>query len=104
MSSDKQWDERARWLMDSLPDDWERALILLAHEMRAFLQSIKDEGTSIDSGTDGRSGDLWLTIQGVEWYINIRKSNNQLLKEGKTREELGLPPINPPDGPTPAAL
>lgn len=82
MSSD-QWNERAKWLMESLPEDWDKKPILLAHEIRNFLQSIKDNGTEIDSGTDGVCGDLWVTIEGIEYYLSIRKSNNQLKKEGK---------------------
>lgn len=80
--------------MEQLPSYWGNAPILLAHEISDFLQSVKDEGSNIDSGTDGESGDLWIVIQGVEWYINIRKSNKQLLKEGKSRGELGLPPLS----------
>jgi hypothetical protein len=79
--SDEEWKDRACWLMESLPVNWDKAPVLLAHEIRGFLGSIKDEGTEIDSGTNGTSGDLWVTIQGVEWFINIRKSNNQLKKE-----------------------
>jgi hypothetical protein len=80
---EKEFNDRARVMMDTLPPDWDMAPILLAHEIRTFLQSIKDQDTQIDSGTDGASGDLWVTIQGVEWFISIRRSNNQLAKEGK---------------------
>lgn len=79
--------QASRWLLDSIPKDWDKKPILLAYEIRGFLDCIKDQGTEIDSGTDGISGDLWVTVQGIEYYINIRKSNNQLIKEGKSVDD-----------------
>ena len=38
---------------------------------------LKDEGTGIDAGTDFRSRDLWVTVGGVEWRINIRRNKEQ---------------------------
>lgn len=82
--------ERTKWLHDVLPPDWDQKPLSLAHEIRGFLDNVKDAGTEIDSGTDGVSGDLWVTVQGIEYFVTIKKSNNQLVKEGK------LPP--PPTG------
>lgn len=72
-----------RQMVDMIPAGWDKAPVALAHEIRGFLESVKDEGSSIDSGTDGVSGDLWVTVQGIEYFINIKKSNGQLAKEGK---------------------
>ena len=80
---DQQRQEQVKQMLDTIPPEWDKRPVLLAEEISSFLESIKDEGTGIDSGTDGNSGDLWLTVQGVEYWINIRKSNNQLVKEGK---------------------
>lgn len=66
----------------------------LAHEIRSFLENLKDSGTSIDSGTGPRTADLWVKIGGVEYFVTVGPSNSQLIKEGKTREELGLPPLS----------
>jgi len=49
-------------------------MLSLSKELSDFLQTVKDEGTDIDAGTDFRSRDLWVTIGGVEWRINIRAS------------------------------
>jgi hypothetical protein len=46
-------------------------MLSLSKELSDFLQTVKDEGTHIDSGTDFRSRDLWVTVGGVEWRINI---------------------------------
>lgn len=73
---------RMRMTMDLLPSGWDRRPLSLAYEIRGFLENIKDEGTSIDSGTDGSNGDLWVKIQGIEYFITLRKSNAQLAKEG----------------------
>jgi len=77
-----------------LPTEWDGTPYSLALEIREFLQTIVDTDTHIDSGTGDGNADLWATIQGVEFYINIRKSNSQLLSEGATRKSLGLPPID----------
>ena len=50
-----------------------------------FLESMKDAGTNIDSGTDGASADLWVKIGGKEWFITIRKSKSQIVKESKEK-------------------
>jgi len=49
-------------------------MLSLSKELSDFLQTVKDEGTDIDAGTDFRSRDLWVTVGGVEWRINIRAS------------------------------
>ena len=75
--------ERIRKVMDMIPSDWDRKPISLVYEIRDFLEGVKDQGTSMDSGTDGTCGDLWVTIQGVEYLITVKKSNAQLVREGK---------------------
>jgi hypothetical protein len=45
----------------------------LAHEIKGFLEAVKDQGTRIDSGThltDGYS-ELWVTVQGVEYNVRV---------------------------------
>jgi hypothetical protein len=44
----------------------------LALEIKAFLQSRKDEGTSIDSGTFSGEADLNLTIDGRRYSVVIK--------------------------------
>lgn len=75
--------ERIRQVMDMIPSDWDRKPISLIYEIRGFLENVKDQGSSMDSGSDGTCGDLWVTIQGIEYLITVKKSNAQLAKEGK---------------------
>lgn len=49
--------------------------------LRALLNSVKDEGTGIDTGGGRDSADLWVTIANCEYFITVRKSNNQIAKE-----------------------
>ncbi len=44
----------------------------LARELKEMLNSIKDEGTAIDSGGGAGGADLWVKVQGVEYAITIR--------------------------------
>ena len=74
---------RTKQVMDMMPADWDKKPLSLAYEIKGFLQSVKDEGTEIDSGTNGITGDLWVTVQGVEYFISIAKSAAQMAKEGK---------------------
>jgi hypothetical protein len=48
-------------------------LMMLSAKLEKFLETVKDEGTGIDTGTDFRSRDLWVTVGGVEWRIKIRR-------------------------------
>jgi len=75
-------EDRARKMMDMIPAEWDRRPISLIYEIRGFLENVKDQGTSMDSGTNGTCGDLWVTIQGVEYLVTVQKSNAQLAKEG----------------------
>jgi hypothetical protein len=50
-----------------------KMMLSLSKELQDFLQTVKDEGTGIDAGTDFRSRDLWVTVGGVEWRINIQQ-------------------------------
>lgn len=68
-------------MMDAIPNGWDRRPVGLAHEISRFLESVKDQGTAIDSGTNGVTGDLWVTVQGVEYFITIQKSKKQLASE-----------------------
>jgi hypothetical protein len=84
VSSDKE--KSIKWLHDVIPPEWDRKPLSLAHEIMGFLENVKDQGTNIDSGTNGEAGDLWVTIQGIEYYISIQKSGLQKAKEGKQHE------------------
>lgn len=75
-------DERHKKVLDMVPPEWDRKPLGLASELRGFLQTIKDEGTHIDSGGGDGTGDLWVTVQGVEYFIAVNKSNKQLIAEG----------------------
>lgn len=63
-------------IMKILPEGWDKRPLSLASEIRSFLESVKDEGTSIDSGTDGVTGDLWVTVQGVSYTVCVFKTGS----------------------------
>lgn len=95
--------EEERRVSDIAATHWDGAPYTLALEIKRLLQASKDEGTSIDSGTGllwpwrapepvagHAEADLFVMLGGCEFYITVRKSNSQLLKEGVTRAQLGL--------------
>lgn len=53
----------------------------LRDEIRELLTSVRDHGTSSDGGGGMGQADLWVTVQGVEYFITVRKSNSQLRKD-----------------------
>jgi hypothetical protein len=72
MTDFREAGQRARIVQKLVPQAWDRGPISLAHEIRNMLKAMVDEGTQIDScGGDGVA-DLWPTIGGVEYHIQIR--------------------------------
>ena len=70
----KAADERVRQVMDLIPPDWDKGPMVLSTEIRNFLKSIVDEGTSIDSGGGDGIADLHPVVGGVEYHVQIRTS------------------------------
>ncbi len=64
-------DERVRQVMDLIPPDWDKGPMVLSTEIRNFLKSIVDEGTSIDSGGGDGIADLHPVVGGVEYHVQI---------------------------------
>ena len=71
MDSHKDGDRRVRKLHDYIPSDWNKNPLSLAHELREFLKSVVDAGTSIDIGGGDGCAHLWPIIDGVEYHIAI---------------------------------
>ena len=69
------------------PAAWDSGPIDLAHKLRDLLKPVTDEGTSIDSGAGAGSADLWVTVGGVEYFLTIRRSNNQLRRDAAAGAE-----------------
>ena len=69
-------DKRVKIVHDLIPPEWDKGPLSLAHELRQFLKSVADEGTSIDSGGMDGAADLWVKIGGVEYYIAISRSKS----------------------------
>jgi hypothetical protein len=67
--------------MQPRPANWDTGPAIFALEIKRLLESIKDEGSEIDSGMGDGCGDLWVKCGGVEYFISFRKSNNQMAKE-----------------------
>lgn len=82
----KKSDKRHHQVAHLRPADWDNRPAGLADELRAFLKSVKDEKTEIDSGSGDGHADLWVTVQGIEYFVSVRKSNKQLAKEGRPTE------------------
>lgn len=61
-------------VIKTMPESWDKRPVSLALEIRSFLESVKDEGTHIDSGTDGVTGDLWVKVGGVEYTVTVFKT------------------------------
>lgn len=53
-------------------------------KFRNALDSIKDPGTELDSGSGLGSADFWVTMGGREYYVEIKPSNLQKAKDAKS--------------------
>lgn len=63
---------RIKAVFDLMPSDWDTRPMTIANEIRTFLGSIKDEGTSIDSGGGDGCADLFVTIDKVEYMVSVK--------------------------------
>lgn len=68
-------------VMDVAPAEWDRSAGGLAAELARLLGSVKDAGTNIDTAMGDGIGDFWVTVGSVEYFISIRRSNQQIAKE-----------------------
>lgn len=50
--------------------------------LRKFLEKEADSGHGVDAGYGMGRTDYWVTIDGIEYFIEVKKSNAQLKKEG----------------------
>lgn len=50
-------------------------------KVRDALQTIADSGTDVDSGSGLGSVDFWFTMNGREYYIEVKPSNAQRAKD-----------------------
>lgn len=82
-NGDASSDKRHHQVVDMQPAEWDQRPRGLAGEIRNFLKSLKDAGTSVDSGGGDGSADLWVTSDGIEYFISIRRSNRQIARDGK---------------------
>ncbi len=46
-----------------------------AELLRTFLEEEKDEGTHVDRGGGMGQVDYWVKVNGVEYFITVKKSN-----------------------------
>ena len=70
-------DNRHRIMHELVPPEWDKSALGLAHEIRAFLKSIIDAGTDIDSGGGDGIADLWPIIEGREFHIQIKAKEHK---------------------------
>lgn len=61
--------------------DYPRDAAGLRDEISELLNSVRDHGTSSDTGGGMAQADLWVTVQGIEYFITVKKSNNQKHRE-----------------------
>ena len=43
----------------------------LRNEIRQFLETVKDQDTDIDAGSGASEGDLYVTVQGLEFRVTV---------------------------------
>lgn len=64
------------------PDLAPRGAVEIGYLLHDFLETaVVDAGTSVDTGAGFGSFDLWAQVGGEEFYINVKKSGNQLAKD-----------------------
>jgi hypothetical protein len=46
-------------------------ILSLRNEIHQFLETVKDQGTDIDAGSGASEGDLYVTVQGLEFRVTV---------------------------------
>ncbi len=72
---DEERKERIKAMMAMIPPHWDNRARLLSHEIMDYLESIKDDGSARDSGGGDGTADVWVTVGGTEFIINIKPAN-----------------------------
>jgi hypothetical protein len=71
--------------MDSLSETAKQHLAWPDQDLGAFEklhQTLADmSGSTVDRGIGVASADFWVTIDGVEYFVTVRRSNNQIAKD-----------------------
>lgn len=52
-------------------------------KIHAALKTIRDRNTVIDTGRGMGSADFWMKINGVEYFISVRRSEAQIAKDSQ---------------------
>lgn len=74
MSDDKDR-ESERWVMDVAQGSGiDTRPLSVALEIKTFLNTLKDHGTSIDYGCGMGQADLHVKINGEEWHVAVKRS------------------------------
>ncbi len=63
---------------------WAKSTTDVRDKLRDLLTTVKDGATPIDSGGGVGGTHLWVTIGGVEYFIEIKRSNGQRLLDKET--------------------
>ena len=50
-------------------------------ELVSLLNNLRDEGTGIDTGSGYGVGDIWVTVGGTEFFIQVQRSRYQAFKD-----------------------
>ncbi len=64
--------KRAAAMFDIAPAGWDKSALSIVHEIREMIRPITDRGSSMDTGGGDGSGDLWFTVSGVEYIMEVR--------------------------------
>lgn len=80
MSDEEKRHKYAHNLASAMPG-WDNRPRSLMSELRQLLATIKDDGTAIDSGGGDGTGHLWVTVDGVEYFISCQISNAHRRKD-----------------------
>jgi hypothetical protein len=62
-------------IVDLAPSDWDTRPLRFVARLKDLLAGIADG--EIDTGGGDGSADLWVSVDGIEFYINVRPSKTQ---------------------------
>lgn len=74
MSNAPEKPDSSKVVHNLIPSEWDRGPYNVANELKYLLCPIADAGTSIDTGTSDGLADLWVTVDGEEYHLTVKRA------------------------------
>ena len=91
--------DREKTIKETMPMHWDKGPYSIACELKDMMQGMIDAGSGIDTGVCEDTAHLWATIDGVEYFIELKQSNAEIIKAPEASQYTAFWPKEDMTGP-----